>query len=381
MKAQAKRIGITLTPLGNRSGTGFYTERLLQVLASHPNSDLELVPILPSRNKFQQSGNELNGRSASAIGLRWPFRLGSNFLAGRTVAGLDAVHYPSGVGPSQTVTPIVATIHDVSPFLCPETFPYTRGVYLRRMFAAVARTARIILTDSNWQAERVSHVFPQARDKIRVVCPVADPFFGSDLPGGEMEPSARSFLLVVGTLEPRKNVLEVMRAWRESEFDADLYLVGRWGWKCRPLRSALDSLGSKSIEQGGVATWRLPDGRCVRHFDFVSKKRLASFYRQALCLLYPSRFEGFGLPVLEAMMSGCPVVTHHDSAMEEVLGKAGWYFDPDRGVDSLSEILRDMSLSNAERQRCIESGKARARDFNEDSFYEGIRSAYRSASI
>jgi glycosyltransferase involved in cell wall biosynthesis len=124
----------------------------------------------------------------------------------------------------------------------------------------------------------------------------------------------------------------------------------------------------------------LPDGRCVRHFGFIPKKQLARLYREAFCLLYPSLFEGFGLPVLEAMMSGCPVVTHRDSAMEEVLGKAGWYFDPARGVDSLSEILREMSLSVTERNKRVESGRARARDFNEDSLYEGMRSAYLSAS-
>lgn len=380
MSAQPKRVGVTLTPIGNRSGTGFYTERLLQAVASRDDTDLEIVPILLPKTSVPEDTKDLNGRRASTVGLRWPFHQGSNFLSRAFVTGLDAIHYPSGVGPPQTVTPIVATIHDVSPFLCPETFPRMRAVYLRRMFSAMAQSARLILTDTHWQAERVGHVFPEAREKVRVVYPAADPLFGANFPAGIKESSGREFLLAVGTLEPRKNVLEALLAWQKSEFDADLFLVGRWGWKCRPLRGALDSLGAWSQGEDGEDEWHLPDGRCVRHFDFVPKKRLASMYRGAFCLLYPSRFEGFGLPVLEAMMSGCPVLTHRDSAMEEVIGKAGWYFDQETGVGSLSDVLREMSLSAAERQKRVEAGKARARDFDDVSFSEGICSAYVAVS-
>jgi len=373
---------LSLTALGNRSGTGFYTERLLEVLVSNPDRDFDLIPLLPKGLRADRLGDCPSGRIASSLRLRWPFRLGGNRVTGGLFRDLDLVHYPNGVGPPQSATPVVATIHDVSPFLCRETFPVVRSIYLRKALREVALAAKVVLTDSRWQEERLGHVFPACREKVRVVYPIADSLFGEDLPNSEPVadlPTDRVFLLMVGALEPRKRVAAVVEAWRRSDFDADLVLVGRWGWKNRRLSVTLDALGHKKRVKEGAVSWRLPDGRRLRHLGYVPKRQLAVCYRRAFCLVYASSFEGFGLPVLEAMMSGCPVVTRPDSAMEEVAQKAAWYFDPEGDPGSLGTVLRSMSLDPSQLRSRVMAGKARARDFNEKAFYSGVAAAYDAA--
>ena len=380
MSGSPRAIGVSLAAWGKRSGTAFYTEQLLRVLSADPNPDFSIVPIVSSAMREELPGRfEL--RKAGRLPPRWPFRFAAAAVSKGMLAGLDAVHYPNGVGPPQRKVPIIATIHDVSPFLCPETLPFSRALYLRRMFSAVAERACLILADTKWQSDRIREVFPEAGEKLRVVAPTVDPIFGQAETTRLREPTEsneRDFLLMVGTLEPRKNIAPVIEAWRRSEFNADLHLIGRWGWKTGTLWKALRSLGPVSREGAG-SVWSLPDGRRARQLGFVSKSELARAYRQALCLIAASRFEGFCLPVLEAMKSGCPVVTRRDNAMEEVAAGSAWYFDPEN-PGSLETTLRALAADERARSERIAAGQARARQFGDDAFREGILRSYREAT-
>jgi len=375
------RVGLSLLPIGNRSGTGFYARQVLRILLARQGKEFRTVPIIPkdSTPDWDNPGTAI--KTASRYSLRWPFRFGSRLASRGFLRGLDLLHYPNGIGPPQGTVPTVATLHDVSPYLCPETLPFSRALFLRKMFSATAATAQVVLTDSHWQAERVRKVFPHIAEKIRVLYPISDPIFGRpgtpDGSGGRYS-SDRRFVLMVGTLEPRKNIESALAEWGRSGFDADLYLVGRWGWKREPLLARLNSLGRRIDGEGGIEAWELEDGRRIYRLGFVSKERLAALYRRAFCLLYPSKFEGFGLPVLEAMKSACPIVTRPESAMAEVAGKAGWYFDPEK-PGSLSEALVSILKDPQERLNRVAVGEARAGLFNDDSFYDGLCAAYRKA--
>lgn len=164
------------------------------------------------------------------------------------------------------------------------------------------------------------------------------------------DPPKRPYVLFVSTLEPRKNVLGLLEAYRllrRDGWDLGLVLVGRMGWRSGPLRQALD---------------RHPFRADILHLAYLPADRLAGWYREALCLAFPSYYEGFGLPVLEAMAAGCPVVTTPLSSMPEVGGDACLYAGPDPG--SLATALARLSGDPSLREELTRRGLAQAARFS-----------------
>lgn len=377
MSAPPLRVGVSGIPLGNRSGTGGYTEQLLRILLQKGSEDFAPELLLSAKSNPFPS---LADRPLSTAVLRWPFRFLSDRLVGDSFSGLDLVHYPNAVGPPTNRVPIVATLHDVSPFVCPETFPTSRARYLRRVFSNVLQVARVILTDTHWQAERIVEIQPEAKDRIRVVTPVLDRAFSNPSPRQSVEGEAwsRPYLLMVGALEPRKRVELAIAAWERSNVEADLHLVGRWGWKTDSIRQAMDRLGRATDRGGGIAERTLPDGRVLRHSESIPTGDLIHLYRNALGLVYSSLFEGFGLPILEAMALGCPVITRRKSAMEEVAGPAGWYFEGD-DPEGLADAIEKVAAREDLRKARTALGLERANSHTDDRFFRGLSEAYRLA--
>ena len=371
------RVGISGLPLGNRSGTGYYTEQLLRVLSELGRSrfDVSVLPI----NRSPGGQRVPLGGDRFSFSLRWPFHFFADRVMENGLRDLDLIHYPNGVGPPILSKPLVTTLHDISPFLCPETFPRRTAAYLRKVFFNVCQTARIVLTDSHWQAERILELWPDLNKKLRVVYPTLSPVYRSPISRDpESAPSPIPYLLMVGTLEPRKQVDLAIRSWAESEISANLVLVGRWGWKAKGIRQALERIGDPKEVDLDETVWKLADGRSLCHLRNVPTGKLVDYYRNALALVYPSRFEGFGLPILEAMTVGCPVLTRKGSAMEEIAGSAGWYFDGDSKEALASSMEAIVKKSDLRHGRAV-AGRELAKNFSDQRFYEGISSAYEAA--
>jgi glycosyltransferase involved in cell wall biosynthesis len=264
----------------------------------------------------------------------------------RRARAADVLHCPTYRGPVRAGVPLVVTVHDVAVFRYPEAFPRWTRAYSRFAVPRVLRAARRVLAVSEFTASELEAVLGLPREQIAVTPNAVDPVFTADGPHEEGD-----YVLAVGTLEPRKNLARTIEA--AARLDLELRVVGARGW-------------------GGVEA----HGANVRALGEISDEELARQYRGALCLAYPSLYEGFGIPVLEAMACGTPVVTSAGGATEEVAGGAAVLVDP-RDVDAIAEGI-DAAIGKRDELRVL--GLERARAYSWDETARLTVAAYREAA-
>lgn len=235
----------------------------------------------------------------------------------------SVVHGPNYFLPSFADRGVI-TVHDLSVFRFPETHPAERVAAFEREFHRSLARATHIITDTETVRTEVIETFDVDAAAVTAIPLGVDPSF-RPRSVDEIAPALRSlglrageYGLCVSTLEPRKKIAELLAAWRNLPRDLretyPLVLCGGAGWRNDTLRNA--------VERGVAEGW-------LRHLGFVDEKLLPSLYAGAALFIYPSIYEGFGLPPLEAMASGAPVMVSHHSCLPEVCGSAARYFDPD----------------------------------------------------
>lgn len=244
--------------------------------------------------------------------------------------------------------PSIATVHDLSIYRYPETHPAARVLYFEREFRKTLERASWLITDSEAIRRDVIDMFGWPGDRITSVPLGVDASFHPRT-GEELIPvlatyglSPGQYALCVSTLEPRKNISRLLAAYEglpaEVRRAYPLVLAGGRGWHDKELIRALDR-----AERAGWA----------RHLGYVPQDALPLLYAGARATCFPSLYEGFGLPVLESMASGVPVMTSDRSSLPEVCGDAGWLIDPldvDAMRDGLSAILLDDQWRDSARE-------------------------------
>lgn len=176
---------------------------------------------------------------------------------------------------------------------------------------------------------------------------------------------SQPYLLFVSTIEPRKNINAIISAFNylkeKHKIEHQLVLIGKKGWRYEPIFAAIES-----------SPWR----EQIHHLDYLSNELVALFYSKADVFVYPSHYEGFGLPVLEAMTLGAPVVCANSSSLPEVTGKAALLIEPDEPMQLAEGILKVISDSQL-RQELIQLGKERAKLFSWEKTAKETLKAYR----
>ncbi|MGA7834304.1 MAG: glycosyltransferase family 1 protein [Acidimicrobiales bacterium] len=285
----------------------------------------------------------------------------------------DVWHAPHYTMPHGTRTPTVVTVHDLTFFTNPEWHERSKVVFFRRAIRYSAEHARVLVSVSAFSARLIEEIMP-AHAPI-VVAPLGvelgqfeqsspdDPelFHARDLRVGA------PYILFVGTVEPRKGLDVLLAAFGEVARDDDsveLWLAGQIGWGEGPIESAFAAHPGKER---------------IRRLGYVDDALLAALYRGAAVVAYPSRGEGFGLPVLEALACGAQVVTTHGTVMEEVAGDAARLVPVGDAHALATAIEAALRASREERVEAARRARTRAEHFTWNACVDQHLVAYEMA--
>jgi glycosyltransferase involved in cell wall biosynthesis len=358
------RFGFDLRPfLREETGVGTYLRNLLFQLAEIDRTNEYYLFSSSWKDRFPADKippfEHLKFRDC-----RLPVRILNSLWQKRRRPTLDSF-FRTGLDLAHSATPLilptrgkkVITVHDIFFMDFPDQAGEEAGNAFFRLAAASFRDADGIVTSSMITSVELISRFALDEKKVRIIPPGLDSLFLEDVPADELRATRErfnlppSFLLFVGAQVPRKNLVRFVEALKIVHLHGiqiPLVLIGPAGEDSRYVRMKAESLG--------IGPWVMATG-------YLGQREIRNAYRLATAFVLPSLYEGFGMPLVEAMASGVPVAASQTSAIPEVCRDAAVYFQPE-SPESIAEkvvlVLEDEKL----RQRLIARGKARARDFS-----------------
>jgi glycosyltransferase involved in cell wall biosynthesis len=343
------RIVIDVSPLSRpRTGIGNYIRGMVGGLVEASGGRHEIVAFGPSgprgRGRIHEALADLGVEVRTPLAphaLRQAWSRSGRVPLERFVGRLDVFHFSDWMYPPQRAGLRATTVHDLVPLRFPDLVePETVRMHGPK-YAHAARTCDRIFVNSHFTGGEVVELLEVPEERVRVAYPGIDPVFRAE---GEAADLGGPYVLSVATLEPRKNLPALLAAFtllRERRPELTLALAGLEGWEERPL-----------------------GGEGVRLLGFVSDEELARLYRGAAAFAYPSRFEGFGMPVVEALASGVPAVVSSHPSLDEASGDAAIRVDVEDTTafaDALERALgepRGRGRSHASRFTWLACGEA-----------------------
>jgi glycosyltransferase involved in cell wall biosynthesis len=347
------RIVVDVSPLSHpRTGVGNYIRGSLIGLAEAGGHDIVAFAPVSARGRRAIEG-ALDGVDIertlpivpAAHALRTAWSRTGRPAAERVVGALDVFHFSDWMYPAQRGGVRSTMVHDLVPLHFPEwVHPRTRRMHGAKYRHASAE-CDVVMVNSRFTGADVAATLSVAPERIHVAYPGIDPVFE---PAGERQDLGRPYALTVATLEPRKNLATLVEAYRRMDGELSLAVAGAAGWGEQP---ALDLAG-------------------VVRLGYTPHDELPRLYRGASVVVYPSLFEGFGMPVVEAMACGVPVVASSHPSLDEACGDAAVRVDP-RDPDALAggirtaiaqcEELKARGLEHARSFTWLENGRAHLR--------------------
>jgi glycosyltransferase involved in cell wall biosynthesis len=304
---------------------------------------------------------EFSIAATAAVGLATPFATGVE-------QSIDVYHATDYLVPKLRHTPVVATLYDAIPLMQPDWARASLRTMKNRLLRSAAAAADRIIAISHAAVDEIVEWYGVSSDRIRVIHLGVDEYWFESptdplsLPGGDE--IAPGFLLCVGTLQPRKNISTLLAAYDSLPVTVranhQLVIVGKYGWGAEALRSDLAA--------------RRDSGRCL-WLEYVDRETLRSLYANAAALVFPSLAEGFGLPILEAMAAGTPVVANELPVLQEVAGSLADFVDAEN-IDALRAALEHAAKASRDPD-AAERRRLHARQFRWRTCAEQTLAVYR----
>lgn len=380
-------IGIDFTPgvtLG--AGIGRYTRGLVQALFDldqeneyvlfatpglRPRTDLPISQFTnPQPPNFRYRPIPVSHRLAAIVWHRLRIPLPVEAFTGP----VDVFHSPDFVLPPQRRGARILTVHDLSYMRYPEGATPNLRRYLNEVVPRSIARADLVLADSESTKRDLAELLDVSLERVRVVYAGVEPRFRPIFDDEYLRAVARRydldppFILTVGTLEPRKNLQRLFQAYallrQRMAFAPRLVVVGARGWLTDDIFAALDASGV---------------GPHVRFPGYVHDEDLPAVYNLACLFVFPSLYEGFGIPPLEALACGIPVACSNTSSMPEVVGDAALTFEP-TDVEAMAEAMLRILTDGELRVNLIARGRERAERFTWTAAATDLLAAYREVA-
>lgn len=355
-------IDISLT-IGEKAGVGYYTANLIDALAKIDKTNQYLLypffyhiyhpdfktAVAPSQKNFHLHHEKIPKKIIDRL---WHSPIPKKWILGN----VDVLHSTTFCAPQDHYGKLIVTIYDISFLTLPECHTEANRRHCLKGTLDAVRYADCIIAISNHGKQELVKFFDVDPDKIIVTHLAAKDIFA---PCGIEEQNrvlekygiTRDFIFTVGSFEPRKNIGTLVRAYvnlpENIKTQHPLVIAGGKGWLNVEIDALIESQASAQIQRIG----------------YVDEQDLPALYSAAAAFVYPSLYEGFGLPILEAMSCGAPVITSNTSSMPEISGDAALLFDP-ANVQQLTTLLLEMMENEKIRKELSRKGIERAGQFS-----------------
>ena len=284
--------------------------------------------------------------------------------------GIDVFHMTTPFALDVLKAKKVTTIHDLIPFILPETCIIKKPRQLFQRFEYAAKSSDLVITVSEHAKSDIVEHFKIDPERVRVTYQTS-PFEGIEIPENcpnyhntlkKHNLKEQSYFLFVGGIEPKKNLTRLIEAYSRLScgLEIPLVVIGKKAW-----------LYDDVFETAS----RIPGGEYVQFLDYIPFSELPYFFKGACAFVFPSIYEGFGLPVLEALNFNCPVITSNVSSLPEVCGKAGLLINP-YNIDELTQAMKAMIDGSNTRVQLTQHAKSQSIYFSEEAYAKRLQNAY-----
>lgn len=332
-------------------GVSVYTFQLLHYFKKQSGKDIRFTVYL--RNKPQEDMPEKSEFFRYAV-LPFPFLWSQVFLPFDLFLGKkpDVFFSPAHYAPRFSPVSTVVTVHDLSYFYYPDEFLREDLYKLKHWTAYSVKNAKKIIAVSQHTKQDLTQWYGIPENKIDVVYNGFShhPDLNTYQVKGPASEKINPYILYVGTLQPRKNIITLVKAFRMFKKTYPrfvLKIAGKQGWMTDVILKEMNRYNKGDIELLG----------------YVPDEKLNELYAHAFCFVMPSLYEGFGIPLLEAMSHGCPVVSSSSSSLPEIGADSSLYFDPKSEKDLYNQLIR-LQQDRKLRSHLVEKGKERVRQFS-----------------
>lgn len=348
------KIGIDCRTINDPSGVGTYTRELVRNLLKidkHNEYVLFFFAEFSEVAEFERPNVVIKYFPPIRHKKYLPI-IYSHFLISQTIRKekLGACLFPANIIPLGYFGKSVVTIHDLAVYKLPELFPDKIINFDRKIVVpASLRKAAKIVAVSNSTKNDIIGLFKIKDEKIVMIYEGAP-----SVKVLSQTKINRPYFLFLGTIEPRKNIERLIKSFtnfvQADRWRGELVLAGRNGWKNNEVFELIKK-SNKAMGRGAI-----------KYLDYVAETDKPKLYGESLAFVFPSLYEGFGLPVLEAMSYGVPVITSNNSSLPEVAGGAAILVDP-LNVKQITEALRRLATDVKFRQSMIEKGRKKSQEF------------------